>query len=123
MSAPVRLRACVSACLCVCVPVCLRACVCVLTHEDLVLGELQLPHGDPLPQVHGRLQRRLVHQVLQLRPGEAHRATGYDPRLHRWGEGEGERRGWGERGRRRRGWGERGRRRRWRERGRRRRRG
>lgn len=46
------------------------------THQDLVLGKLQVFHGDHLFPVHRRLQGRLVHQVLQLRPRETHSTAG-----------------------------------------------
>lgn len=53
-----------------------------LTHEDLVLGELQLFEGHHVFAVHRRLQSRLVDQVLQVGPGEAHCSPGDDPSLH-----------------------------------------
>ena len=52
-----------------------------LTHEDLVLGELQLLQGDHVLAVHGRLQGRLVDQVLQVGPREAHGSPGDDTGL------------------------------------------
>jgi hypothetical protein len=39
-------------------------------HQDLVLGELEVHHPYGLAVVPGGVERRLVHQVRQVRPGE-----------------------------------------------------
>lgn len=54
----------------------------VFTHQNFVLGKLELLHGDHFLTVHGGFQGGLVHQVLQLGSGEAHGSSGNDLGLH-----------------------------------------
>lgn len=54
----------------------------VLTHQDFVLGELQLLHGHHVLSVNSSFQGSLVHQVLQLSSGETHRSSGDDLGLY-----------------------------------------
>ena len=44
-------------------------------HQDLVLGELEVEHADDLLVVASGVERRFVHQVGQVRAGEAGRAA------------------------------------------------
>lgn len=47
-----------------------------LTHQDFVLGELQLLHGDHVLTVNCCLQGSLVDQIFQVSAGEADGASG-----------------------------------------------
>ena len=43
------------------------------THQDLVLGDLEMRHGDPVAVLPRGQERGLVHQVLEVGAGEARR--------------------------------------------------
>ncbi len=56
-------------------------------HQDLVLGFLEVLHGDHALVGAGREQRRLIDQVGQVRAGEARRAAGDQRGVHVLGHG------------------------------------
>src|SRR4051794_20657714 len=40
-------------------------------HQDLVLGQLEIRHGDNFFVIAGRIQRRLIHKIGKVSTGEA----------------------------------------------------
>src|SRR5438552_3725639 len=55
-------------------------------HHHLVLGELEVDHVDPVLVLAGREERRLVHQVLEVRTGKPRRLTGQQLDVHVFGD-------------------------------------